>query len=335
MNQARLLAGIGCALLLAGCADVSRNVVFVTKASVGIDVDTTAQTASVAYDRTEGYFAPRYANQEPVAVYASVATNGAMFDRKIRQVYATGRAAEIVSTPSQAAAVPRQALYRRTSMDTAAASPAQRPAAPAGPAGQPTDKSMFFGTGTVIGFKVGMGTSTIDTFTFGYKRKEVSLIPHAPDDGDFPSVMASLDTGTAVTIQPNGSKFDVSQFFATGTAAEALAQNRTIHEQFQDEAQSRLSEYREDERHQRDYALTSLACLSELDDAGAQQVWENAGQLQLFPPSAIQRLKTAPSVAAARSIYTKEMTITDAYSKTMTGLMRGHLAYVCSLRKKT
>ena len=46
-------------LLLTGCASRLDTVVFVTKTSLGVDVEQTPPTASIAYDRVEGYFGPR------------------------------------------------------------------------------------------------------------------------------------------------------------------------------------------------------------------------------------------------------------------------------------
>lgn len=322
MHLIRPIASAAClALLLGGCAETPRNVVFMTKASIGIDIESTAQTASVAYDRVEGYYAPRYAGQEPPAVYASLATNGKMIDRKIKQVYATGNAAKIVSTP--------------ISQSPPAAAPPDRGSNSATAGGAVANtKSMFFGTGTVFGLKLGFGPTSLDSFTLGFKRKELSIIPHDPSDTDFPSVMASFN-GNQATIRPDGGSLSIKQFFATGVAAESLASNPQIRREFEDEAISRLAEYREDERQQYRLALLSLACLARLDDAQTHQVWQNVEQLALFDPSAIAELLSAPSTSAARTVYTNEIGMTKAISKDHTNLMRQHQAYVCELGSKT
>jgi hypothetical protein len=327
----------GFAAALAGCA--TQDVVFVTKTSIGIDVD--AQSASVAYDRNEGYLAPRYPNRQAVPVFASVATDGKLLDRNVKQVYATGNAARIVSGAQQQqpgpAAGAQQAIFRHTGLDAAAVAeprPRDVPAAAHADAAAAAKKTMFFGTGSVLGFKLGFGASSaVDAFTFGFKRKEVSIIPHDENDGELPSVMASLDTGTEAAAA-NGSRFNVKQFFATGTAAEALANNDDIKKQFQNEAADRLAQYREDERHQRDDALTSLACLSQLDDEQARKVWQNVQALSLFPKEGVDDLLAATTVPAARAVYTREIAITDPTSRTITGLMKGHRVFVCQLPKQ-
>jgi hypothetical protein len=320
--------------LLTGCA--SPDLVFVTKTSIGVDVD--AQSASLAYDRTEGYFAPRQPNRETVPVFASASSDGTWLTRNVKQVYATGNAAKLVSGPVQARPQPaaQQALYRNTVYDAGAkavplpqASAAQHDSTTAS-----TNKSLFFGTGNLLGFKIGWGTgSAVDTFTFGYKRKEISIIPRDENDKEIPSVMASLDTGTSAA-GPTDSKFAVKQFFATGEAADTLANSDEIHRLFQSEARSRLEQYRDDERHQRDYALTSLACLAELDDTKAPKVWQNAQELELFEKETTDSLLAEKSVGKQRAIYTRGMASTDATSSMKTGLMKGHAAYVCHLLDK-
>lgn len=321
MHLIRLIASATClALLLGGCAEMPRNVVFMTKASIGIDIESTAQTASFAYDRIEGYYAPRYAGQDPPAVYASLATNGKMIDRKIKQVYATGNAAKIVSTPGSQS--PRVAMPPARASDSATAGGTVA-----------NTKSMFFGTGTVLGLKVGFGPTSLDSFTLGFKRKELSIIPHDPGDTDFPSVMASFN-GDQATLRHAGNSLSIKQFFATGVAAEGLASNPQIRREFEDEAISRLAEYREDERQQYRLALLSLACLARLDDAETTKVWQNVEELALFDPSAISELRNAPSMSAARTVYTNEIGITKAISKDHTDLMRKHQAYVCELGNK-
>lgn len=337
MPRSRALISVaGLALALAGCA--TQDVVFVTKTSLGIDVN--AQGASVAYDRAEGYIAPRFPNQPALPVFASLASDGKLRNPHIKQVYATGNAARIVSAPSQPAPAPvaQQAIYRNVALDAPAGAGLRPHEAAAAPAPNPNTgaaprKTMYFGTGNVLGFKLSFGASSaIDTFTFGYKRKEISLIPHDEHDGDLPSVMASLDSGTEATTATD-SNFMVKQFFATGSAAESLASNPQIQKQFQDEAKTRLAQYREDERRQRDNALVALACLSELDDEQAKRVWQNVKDLSLFDKEGIDRLLAEPKASAARTIYTQEISLTDATSSTMTGLMKGHMSFVCGLPK--
>jgi hypothetical protein len=317
-------------LLLGGCAQSPKNVVFVTKTSFGIDVEAAGQTASFAYDRAEGYFAPRYVNTKPAAVYANLETNGAMFDRKIRQSYATGNAALLLSgskAPEPAAPV-RAALFRTAALETAASVPAKPVYSTENP------KSMFFGTGTVVGLKLGYGPTSIDNFTLGFKRKEMSVLPQEEHDTVIPSVLANFDSTLDVKTL-FGSSLTINQFFATGDAADGLAaNNKAIQQAFERKAESALGEYRDHERDQRRYALVTLACLSQLNDTQIAPVWANAKALGLFDQAVTDQLTGPGSDSAKRVLYTQQIGLVNPNSQTHTGLMLGHQAYVCDLRSK-
>jgi hypothetical protein len=306
----------------------------VTKTSLGIDVEATGQTASFAYDRTEGYFAPRYDGKKPAAVYANLETNGAMLDRKIRQSYATGNAAVLLShpVPSPASAAPtRPALLRTAALETVERIPSATPAAAAASGELP--KAMFFGTGTVVGLKLGFGATSIENFTLGFKRKEISILPQEEHETTIPSVLANFDSSLDVKTLW-GSSLKIDQFFATGDAADGLAANNPeIRRAFEQKAESALGEYRDHERYQRRYALSTLACLSRLNDTQTPQVWANAKALGLFAEAVADELRAAPSESAKRVVYTREIGLVDPNSKTHTGLMLGHQVYVCELAK--
>lgn len=201
----------GLALALAGCASPD-HVLFVTKTSIGIDFDSKPATASLAYDRIEGYVAPRYASGEIPPVVASVKSDGKIFNPAIKQVYATGDAA-VIATGGEVSGNPQLKGDRQL---------------------------MFFGTTTTTGVKVGFTTALPDSFVFGFKRKEFSYIPlgkegTGPDAVDvYPSVLASIDT--AANVSATGERSDTalsnSQFFATGKAARLLADRPMIKEGF-------------------------------------------------------------------------------------------------------
>ena len=80
-------------LVAMGCAD---SVLFVTKTSIGLDFDTKPPAASIAYDRTEGYLAPRYDNGAIPPVYGRIRSDAKIFNANVRQIYATGSAAQRV-----------------------------------------------------------------------------------------------------------------------------------------------------------------------------------------------------------------------------------------------
>jgi hypothetical protein len=207
--QATLIATL---LVLGGCASPD-HVLFVTKTSIGIDFDSKPATASLAYDRIEGYVAPRYANGEIPPVVASVKSDGKIFNPTIRQVYATGDAA-VIATSGKVSGRSRPMQGAR--------------------------ELMFFGTTTTTGVKVGFTASLPDSFIFGFKRKEFSYIPLATigsgaDAYDvYPSVLASIDTAANVSAdgKTDSTSLTNSQFFATGKAARQLAATPMISDGF-------------------------------------------------------------------------------------------------------
>jgi len=207
--QATLLATL---FVLGGCASPD-HVLFVTKTSIGIDFDSKPATASLAYDRIEGYVAPRYANGEIPPVVASVKSDGKIFNPTIRQVYATGDAA-VIATNGKVSARSRPMQGSR--------------------------ELMFFGTTTTTGVKVGFTAALPDSFIFGFKRKEFSYIPlgtigSGADAYDvYPSVLASIDTAANVSAdgKTDGTSLTNSQFFATGKAARQLAATPMISDGF-------------------------------------------------------------------------------------------------------
>ncbi len=193
------------------------SVLFVTATSIGIDVDSKPPTASIAYNRVEGFLGPRYDNGGLPPVVASIETGGNVFNPKIRQVYATGNAAERATSVQPPPVKERELSGGR--------------------------KLAFFGTGTTIGLKVGFGPQGVpDSLTFGYKRFEASLIPLGTTEVKgrkvdvYPSVVGSVDTVTNASTLP-ATGLTSAQFFATGQAAEALASTRRIGDVFKDIAE--------------------------------------------------------------------------------------------------
>ncbi|MEJ0028756.1 MAG: hypothetical protein WDN01_22240 [Rhizomicrobium sp.] len=214
MSGPRISACIAACMVLAlsACASPQDTVVFVTNTSLGVNVENQPPSASVAYDRTEGYVGPRTANGGLPPVVASLQTGGDVFDPKVRQTYATGAAAEIAADPGSGAHGP---------------SDLEGPSA--------DNRMAFFGTSTTIGLKVGFDTSAVpNSLVFGFKRKELSIIPLGTDGTKrvYPSVLASVDTTVAATTL-KGTGLTIAQYFATGLAAESLARNSpTVHAAF-------------------------------------------------------------------------------------------------------
>lgn len=230
-------------VLLTGCASNS-HVLFVTKTSIGVDFDSKPATASLGYDRIEGYIAPTYPNGEIPPVVASVKSDGGIFSPSVRQVYATGDAA-IIATGGKSTNQNKPLKGKRADM-------------------------MFFGTTTATGLKVGFSTSLPDSFVFGFKRKEFSYIPlaHEGDENSgkdvYPSVLASIDTQANVKIDGSvdGTQLSNAQFFATGRAARNLAGTTEIKRSFNAIAAEAIAKQQKDnitaERKQTDAIGTLL-----------------------------------------------------------------------------
>jgi hypothetical protein len=321
------VAVIGLCCTLGACANAPENLVFVTATSVGLNVDTVAPSASFAHDRMEGYFAPRYAGKNAPAVYASFATNGQLVERSIKQLFATGEAAKLVSGVNLEK--PQEKMLKTLFQKTALREP-DGAANEVDPDGfRDGEKVMFFGTGTTAGIKIGFSPTAFNTFVLGFKRKEMSVIPAGKTADSFPSVIASVDSNTSANTVA-GSRVDLKQFFATGAAAEALAKD--LRSAFRDNAKDMLS-YRENERTQSAVTLDSLECFAALQDDKLPAVWDNADQLHIFTNNGAaihEALKTA-SAHDARSLYTSKLIQIDPDSPTYTGRLEEHAVRVCKL----
>lgn len=205
MKRVRASMALAAALMLSACAKPD-SVLFVTNASFGVNLEGKPLNASIGYDRTEGYLAPSFPSGAAPPVIASIETGGGLLSPKVRQLYATGAAAEKA---------------------------AGKPGAADGPSaleGKPLAKKMiFFGTTTSLGAKFSLDPAGApEAFNFGYKRKEFSYIPLAETAPGaeryvYPSVLASIDTVTLASAEASNSGLESRQFFATGHAAEALA----------------------------------------------------------------------------------------------------------------
>ncbi len=237
------------ALAFSGCSGDPNRVLFLTTTQLGIDADTKSQSASIGFERYEGYVGPGYENGGVPPVIARLESNLSISDPKVSQIYATGDAARLASG--------RDAKWQDKPLNGRRA-------------------IMYFGTGTTYGLKASFSTDA-PAFSLGYKRQEFSLIPignsntrsgqanarnaegqqsvadKGSSDGSevdrrlvdgsedvYPSVLASFDLNIAnKSFQETGT--GVSQFFATGDAAEKLAERADIRLAFAKEAESALS----------------------------------------------------------------------------------------------
>jgi hypothetical protein len=229
---------LGALLIATGCAGKD-SVLFVTTTQIGIDADTKPANISIGYDRYEGYLGPVYETGAIPAVVARLDSNLAVFNPEIRQVYATGDAAKLVTQRDEASEEDFEGIAKATCGEK---------------------KLAFVSTGTNIGLKLAFAGQLPESISFGYKRKELSLIPlikaidgcpvveglEAETTGTtetteteatsgeetYASVLASIDMRVK-TRTPTDTALPLSQFFATGIAAEQLAgKNREIREAF-------------------------------------------------------------------------------------------------------
>jgi hypothetical protein len=264
---ARLFGAAALALLLLAACAKSDTALFATNSSLGIDFDSKPPLASVGYDRTEGYIGPRYDDGTVPPVIASIRSNSTFLRGNAQQLYATGDAAiEVQNRPGET--IPENAQ-----------------GALAG-----DSKLMFFGTNTNVGMRVGFTQTAPDSFSFGYKRQEVSVIPlaeiEAAKDGrpakhHYPSVLASIDTtGSGESAKKGG--FNIVQFFATGSAAKKLAKNEEIKEIFDRDRKSALEAYRESAAAQNEVAVTLLSCYQAVRFQDFPKIWKDALRLKLL-----------------------------------------------------
>lgn len=291
-------------VLVGGCA--SDHVVFVTKTSLGVDVEATPASASLAYDRVEGYAGPQLSDGSVLPVAGAISTDGKLFDRKVRQIYATGNAALIatgkIDVPAPASDPPNIA-----------------------------PKPMFFGTGTTLGLKLGFGEGGIsNSMSLGYKRKEISVIPFS-DPEYLPSVLATLNNVVAAATK-DAAGLSQQQYFATGGAAETLALRQEVRDLFGDMASDALGTYRKSELDQHRIVLGTLSCLSRVADVELVQVWNNAEAVDLFHGNdqALLLIRQAGSTGEARAQYTRHLAIINAASAAHSLRLQLHREAVCA-----
>ena len=213
----RIPSMLASCLLASACVGYD-SVLFVTTTNIGIDVDRAPPNVSIAYDRYEGYFGPAYETGALPPVVARLESNTSVFSPEIRQLYATGDAANLITQKKQP---PPEKPLKRTGKRVA-----------------------FFGTGSVVGLKVAFDPNGLpQSLALGYKRKEFSLIPVMEGEADtdtYGSVLASFGINIETPNLPT-TEFGVDQVFATGTAAENLAaSDETIRNYFKLQVQEGL-----------------------------------------------------------------------------------------------
>lgn len=226
-------------VFIAGCAN--ETLFFATKSSIGIDITATNGTpsANLGYGRTEIAIVPPKQDGNAHDVIGGIDADLSLGNGvRIKELFATGKAAKLAAGKSNDA-------------------PAERDKIPAPPAGEkpaPPDQTKL-GQPIVFAADASFSLLNIQIQSNGlpasgstlYRRSEVTLIPVKSDQKEVASVYAdiSIDTtsgslksdmvqsrvGAAVgdypsNFQSNGVR--IVQNFATGEAAEKLAQHDEI-----------------------------------------------------------------------------------------------------------
>jgi hypothetical protein len=323
----RIAAEWVAAACLASCATSTDRATFVTKTSFSLlDADTAPASATIAYDRFEGYVGPKFVDGKVYPVAGFFESTGPFYDRELHQVYAGGDAALIAT--SQAPAPPASA------------------SSPGRPASSAANLVLIFATATTIGLKLGFSDGLMSSLTLGYKRKEATSVPAS--DGVFPSVLASLDNATSApaiahaasaasalsSASPASGAFGVQQYFATGDAANNLARLESIRRSFQEKATDAVGEvqtFRFQEAEQGRLALGAVNCVLRTPDAALAKVWTNAQELDIFPGSTtVDRIRAAPTPDEQRRLYAVRLAaLIDPASTDYTRRLRLHHAAVC------
>jgi len=210
-------------LLASGCSVGEESVLFMTKTSVGVDVDATPLTLDIGFARREGTISPVFEDGRVLPQMAGYTSQLGIVNQAVGQSFATGTAAVIMSRyltsnlkPNLGSVIPDAEL---TASGSIATKGAER-------------KRYFFATDTSLGFRVNFGMESgglPDGLSLGYKRKEAAFAPLIPGVKDattgsvaLPSLLATSGLGTDVN-NPHSSELVQNQFFATGRAASNLA----------------------------------------------------------------------------------------------------------------
>lgn len=298
MRHLFLAAALTLPLALAGCGGPNYGV-FATSTNLGIDADAKAGKIALGYDRTEGFVGPGYPeNGTAPSVFGFIESDQAVFTPKVKQLYATGAAADLVTLKD---------------------SPQKLEPEPT----KGTPKTMAFGTTTSIALRLGFGVAAPlpDNITLGYKRSEASVIPVQSGDATTPSryvpTLASIEMNATGNKGIDGAALGVRQFFATGNAANNLAASDDIRGLFRAQAKRAISSGEVEGQSVLDYTEVVANCVRAQPGplvAPHQATWAVA----------VQALVDAGLITpAAQAIFLKAATKDDALK-----LLRGRLTSI-------
>jgi hypothetical protein len=274
----RLLVPLA-AMVAAGCS--TPGAIFVTKTSLAVaDFDSTPGEMTVAMHRVEGFIAPRNENGNTPPVLAHLQSNRAYWYPEVQQVYATGTAAERLAGD-----------FKSNNSDCTTCKKKNETQA------TPVITPVIFTTSTTLGLRIGVSTQNVpDGLVLGYRRKEMSFVPTLAEDKGgnyrYPSLIAAIRIN-----QPNqgNGKFSACQGFATGTAANKLAESQDSSGlgclPANQSVRSLLAGKQGAEFRQHEEVVRALACYVALPEARKLIVQENAARF--FAASAGGMVRTA------------------------------------------
>lgn len=217
---------------LSACSLGKESVLFITKTSLGVDVDSKPPTLDLGYSRKEGTLAPQFEEGQVLPQMASFSTNqGMLLNTALGQSFAVGRAAILLSKylgTDRELVLSAQIPIDELNGDAVEVKGTLTKA-----------KRYFFATDTSFALKVTFGLESggyPDSMSLGYKRKEFAYVPlftAAAADGKEIIKMPSLIATAGMYLDASSSRegeLRYSQFYATGVAANYLAAKPIVRE---------------------------------------------------------------------------------------------------------
>ena len=257
-----------CGLAAVGCSDM---VAFGTHTVYGLDIDTAPQpNFAIGLDRGEAVLGYSYPNGAVSPVVASIHTGGLFSGAAVKQTYATGDAARIVTSENIPPA--------KSDLE----SPDRK-------------RRMVFGTYTNVGLKVAFAANVPKSVNFGFKRQELSLIPVIKDTENghdtYGSALAAVGTGAGWEAQ-DGTQFNYIAFFATGDAANHLANDDAIRAHFRNEVEQTFTAQFAVEVQKYEAQIAGVfSCYITAEDDKKPDIWKDAAAKLLITEEDLQQFE--------------------------------------------
>lgn len=226
----RLICVVVLLMSSAACKVGSDSLLFATRTSVAIDVDTQPPTFDVGYKRDELVLAPVDEEGKVLPVMTTVGVSAKPLSFGANHSFATGDAALLMSRYLLDDTAPTASASIDPKNPTAFDAEHPEQGNMDGTIDAKGTRRYYFGTNTVFGLGVQWNAEYIPTaVALGYKRKELALIPLAEKDGrrGVASLIATAHAGSQVDNAQNTGAI-LGQTFATGLAATFLAMHPEV-----------------------------------------------------------------------------------------------------------